>query len=57
MAAALVFVNGAAQVALAGISIPLSMPGARMKRVSMMLTLGGSWLEVATDCASGAHSC
>lgn len=53
MAGALVIINGAAQVALAGIAIPLSSPGAHTKRISMLLTLCGSWLEVATDCASG----
>lgn len=56
MSAALVIINGAALITLSGIAIPRSSEGARVKRLSMILTLLGSWLEVSTDCASGVSA-
>lgn len=57
MSAAIILINGAALVVLAAIAIPRGGPGATVKRISMWVTLLGSWVEVATDCASGAHCC
>lgn len=52
-AAAQLLGHGVSAVTLAGVAIPLSSPRAHINRVSLLLTNGGSWLELGTDCASG----